>query len=109
MKKSFFLLPAFLECLFFLPRTSATPLVQNVESRGVKVDLKFDFASIGDSWAAGQAVTKENAYGGPSNWDLFTSVPNRQPKPAGSASSSGSRLKLFQERHKIRILIISIK
>ncbi|KAL2060154.1 hypothetical protein VTL71DRAFT_9976 [Oculimacula yallundae] len=54
--------------LAYLSTTLATPLIQPENFSERLVQSHFGFASIGDSWAAGQAVISKDAYGGPDQW-----------------------------------------
>lgn len=57
-----------LSSLAYLSTTLGSPLTQTEKLSERLVQSHFEFASIGDSWAAGQAVISKDAYGGPDQW-----------------------------------------
>lgn len=68
MQKLSFLRSVLLASLTLLSTTVSSPLIY-IEKLDERLALSsFTFASIGDSWAAGQALLPEDAYGGPDKW-----------------------------------------
>lgn len=91
--------------LALIPTTFGGPLVHTKELDGRLVQSYFAFASIGDSWAAGQAVVAKDAYGGPeqhtrcyrhkASWEALMAGDNTwtdDPIAFKFAACSGSKL-----------------
>lgn len=69
MQQLLSLTPARVATLALLPVVFGSPLVQLERLDERLVQSRFAFASIGDSWAAGQGVISRDAYGGPDQYN----------------------------------------
>lgn len=68
MRELFSLILALLTSFVLLCTTFVGPLSQTKKLGERLVESYFNFASIGDSWAAGQATIPRDAHGGPDQW-----------------------------------------